>query len=50
MPLTSQGYLAPSFKFYKYYLRSDSEVEYVAMFKRNKKDDMLLLVNDKFEI
>jgi hypothetical protein len=48
MPLTGLGYLAPSFKFYKYYLRSDSEIEYIAMLKRNRKDEMIILVNDKF--
>ncbi len=48
MPLTGLGYLAPSFKFYKYYLRSDSEIEYIAMLKRNRKDEMIILANDKF--
>lgn len=50
MPLTGLGYLAPSFKFYKYYLRSDSEIEYIAMLKRNRKDEMLIMANDRFEI
>ena len=45
MPLTSRGYLAPCFKFYKYYLRSEGEVEYIGMLKRNKKDELFILAN-----
>lgn len=35
-PLTKKGFLAPSFKFYKYYVLNSGEIEYIAMFKRNK--------------
>jgi hypothetical protein len=45
MPMTKHGYLSPCFKFYKYYLRSDGEVEYIAMLKRNKQDEMFILAN-----
>ena len=48
LPITSQGFLAPCFKFYKYYLRNDGEVEYIAMLKRNKNDEMLILANENF--
>lgn len=50
MPLTKAGYLAPCFKFYKYYLRADNELEYIAMLKRNRKDEMIVLVDENFEI
>jgi len=35
-PVTKKGFIIPSFKFYKYYLKLNGEAEYIAMFKRNR--------------
>ncbi len=47
-PITKRGFLTPCFKFYKCFLRTTNEVEYIAMFKRNKQDEMLVLANSRF--
>ena len=49
-PVTKRGFLKPCFKFYKCFLRTSGEIEYIAMFKRNKQDEMVVLVNSSFEI
>lgn len=36
-PITKKGYLVPCFKFYKYYILNNGEIEYIAMLKKNKK-------------
>jgi hypothetical protein len=54
-PVTKNGFIIPVYKFYKQVLYLDRDtgeydLQYIAMIKKNKEDEMVAIVNDNFEI
>lgn len=49
-PVDKDGYVVPTFKFIKQYLCENRELQYVGMFKKNKEEESVILLNDNYEI
>ena len=49
-PRNSDGLIVPTFKFYKQFLCNNKELQFVGMFKKNKEEENIMILNDNYEI
>jgi hypothetical protein len=47
-PVNKDGFIVATFKFVKQFLCENRELQYVAMLKKNKEEENVILLNDNY--